>query len=203
MPPAPRPATHSARPKNDNRLPDDPEATSSAVTLGPDERNYVFAVAMKYMKDEEAANDVTQDALLLAYRHRHSFRGDSRFSTWLYRVATTTALMHLRKRRRRSRELLVPQRVSDDEGSELSPCWQHRDPAPSPEARTRDAESMAAVRECLEQLGHKYEDVFWMRYYHGYSESEIASELGLNLTTVKTRAFRARRAVRAHLEALA
>src|ERR1700759_716359 len=64
------------------------------------EREFVYGVAMKYMKDEEKAHDVTQDALLLAYRHRASFRGDSRFTTWLYRIAATTALMHLRKDRR-------------------------------------------------------------------------------------------------------
>src|SRR6266567_4585720 len=45
------------------------------------EREFVYGVAMKYMKDEEKAHDVTQDALLLAYRHRASFRGDSRFTT--------------------------------------------------------------------------------------------------------------------------
>src|SRR3954453_7027072 len=64
------------------------------------EREFVYGVAMKYMKDEEKAHDVTQDALCLAYRHRASFRGDSRFTTWLYRIAATTALMHLLKDRR-------------------------------------------------------------------------------------------------------
>jgi len=75
--------------------------------LGNAERNYVFAIAMKYVNDEEAANDVAQEALLLAHRHRNSFRGDSRYSTWLYRIAATTALMHLRKKRRKSKELLA------------------------------------------------------------------------------------------------
>src|SRR5437773_7477611 len=63
------------------------------------EREFVFGVAMKFMKDEERANDVTQDAMLLAYRHQDSFRGASRFTTWLYRIAATTSLMHLRKER--------------------------------------------------------------------------------------------------------
>src|SRR6185503_11662173 len=70
------------------------------------EREYVYAVAMKYLKDEEEAADVAQDALLNAFRHRASFRGDSRFTTWLYRVAATTALMHLRKKRRSRLTLL-------------------------------------------------------------------------------------------------
>src|SRR5690606_17264238 len=66
--------------------------------LGARERAYVFAVAMKYVKNEVDAEDVTQDALLLAHRHRDSFRGDARYGTWLYRVAATTALMFLRSR---------------------------------------------------------------------------------------------------------
>src|SRR5262245_29915178 len=64
------------------------------------EREVVYSVAMKYMKDEERASDVAQDAMMLAFQHRDSFRGDSRFTTWLYRIAATTALMHLRKQRR-------------------------------------------------------------------------------------------------------
>ncbi len=57
------------------------EATSASVTslfpeITPQLRSYVFSVAMKYVKDEEAAGDVAQDALLLAHRHRASFRGD-------------------------------------------------------------------------------------------------------------------------------
>ena len=62
------------------------------------EREYVYAVAMKYLKDEDEAADVAQDAMLNAYRHRKSFRGDSRFTTWLYRVAATTALPGHRRR---------------------------------------------------------------------------------------------------------
>src|SRR5262249_26767117 len=63
------------------------KATPDQVRFEGREREYVYAVAMKYLKDEDEAADVAQDALLNAYRHRASFRGDSRFTTWLYRVA--------------------------------------------------------------------------------------------------------------------
>src|SRR3972149_5364139 len=82
--------------------------TRDEVRFGDREREYVFSVAMKYVKDEEEAADVAQDAMLLAYRHRASFRGDSRFTTWLYRVAATTALMHLRKKRRARTAFAIP-----------------------------------------------------------------------------------------------
>ncbi|ACY12925.1 RNA polymerase sigma factor [Haliangium ochraceum] len=167
--------------------------------LGDSERNYVYSVAMKYVKDEEAAADVAQDALLLAHRHRGSFRGDSRYSTWLYRIAATTALMYLRKKRRRSREILSPLRVEED-----SVLAQHpRSPESGPDDAVASQEAMEIIRQRLGELGDKYERIFWLRYLEGYTETEIAALLDLTLATVKTRAHRARVAVRETLRAAA
>lgn len=159
------------------------------------EREFVFSVAMKYMKDEEKAHDVTQDALLLAYRHRQSFRGDSRFTTWLYRIAATTALMHLRKDRR------VPQLqsidVEDDAGERHD---EPRNGEASPEEQWASSEAVQIAGERLAELGDKYGQIFSMRFVEGYSESEIARKLSLNVATVKTRAYRARAHLRRELE---
>jgi RNA polymerase sigma-70 factor (ECF subfamily) len=165
------------------------------------ERDYVFSVAMKYVRDEDEAADVAQDALLLAYRHRHTFRGDSRFSTWLYRIAATTALMHLRKKRRMPRDF-VP--MTTDDGAERTLDAAIADlqaPGPSPEEALAAQEAVSLAGEHLEQLGEKYGDVFVMRFRDGYSEAEIAKKLRLNVATVKTRAYRARAALRAELTA--
>jgi RNA polymerase sigma-70 factor (ECF subfamily) len=151
------------------------------------EREFVFGVAMKFMKDEERANDVTQDALLLAYRHQSSFRGDSRFTTWLYRIAATTALMHLRKER--SQPLTQSLTISDDEET---PHREPRDTVSSPEEQWASAEAVQLASERLGEMGEKYGDIFAMRFVEGYSESEIARKLRLNVSTVKTRAYRAR-----------
>jgi len=165
------------------------------VRFGEREREYVFSVAMKYVKDEEEAADVAQDAMLLAFRHRASFRGDSRFTTWLYRVAATTALMHLRKKRRMPKELTA---VVTDDGDEASAHDAPNDvPAPgaSPEELVMAQEAVAVARERLDAMGDKYGDVFMMRFAGGFSESEIARKLKLNVGTVKTRAYRPRTAV--------
>src|SRR5512135_2951724 len=77
-----------------------PQKALNAIQFTEKEREFVYGVTMKYLKDDEEARDATQDAMLLAFRHKDSFRGDSRFTTWLYRIAATTALMHLRKDRR-------------------------------------------------------------------------------------------------------
>ncbi len=171
------------------------DSRSLSPDLGDAERAYCFSVAMKYLRDEEAAADVAQEALLSAHRHRASFRGNSRYSTWLYRVAATSALMYLRKQKRRSREVLAP--AGCDNPVEFLECL--AESACSPEEECACAEAIHLAADRLGELGEKYERIFWMRYRDGYTESEIASELELALSTVKTRAHRARVAVREHL----
>jgi RNA polymerase sigma-70 factor, ECF subfamily len=162
------------------------------------EREYVYAVAMKYLKDEDEAADVAQDAMLNAYRHRSSFRGDSRFTTWLYRVAATTALMHLRKKRRA--RLAFPTTETVD-GADLDLPLEVASRAPSPEDQAAAHEALAIAGRRLTDLGDKYGPIFRMRFADGYSESEIAEELDLNVATVKTRAYRARAALREEIAA--
>lgn len=159
--------------------------------LGEDERDFVFAIAMKFVKDEIEADDVAQDALLLAHRHRHSFRGQSKYSTWLYRVATTTALMHLRTKKRKSRELLHSQ-LAGDETSWLESL---ESTAPTPEEATRNREELASILESIDKLGPKYSKLLELRWFSGYSERELSKQLQLPLTTVKTRSFRGRQQI--------
>jgi RNA polymerase sigma-70 factor, ECF subfamily len=163
------------------------------------EREFVYGVAMKYMKDEEKAHDVTQDALLLAYRHRASFRGDSRFTTWLYRIAATTALMHLRKDRRLPLMTSIDAAAANDDGAPAL-ADEPRDEASTPEDNWASSEAVAIAGERLAELGDKYGKIFAMRFVEGYSESEIARKLSLNVATVKTRAYRARAHLRRELE---
>ena len=163
------------------------------------EREFVYGVAMKYMKDEEKAHDVTQDALLLAYRHRDSFRGDSRFTTWLYRIAATTALMHLRKDRRVPLKTSLAAAPANDDGA-AALADEPRDEASPPEDNWASSEAVAIAGERLAELGDKYGRIFSMRFVEGYSESEIARKLSLNVATVKTRAYRARAHLRRQLE---
>ncbi len=158
----------------------------NAIRFTEKEREFVYGVTMKYLKDDEEARDATQDAMLLAFRHRDSFRGDSRFTTWLYRIAATTALMRLRKRRR------SPQVLSSTSHDDETPQAEPRSNEPSPEEMSSSAEAVANYELNLANMGEKYGNIFRMRFLEGYSEAEIAEELGLNVSTVKTRAYRAR-----------
>jgi RNA polymerase sigma-70 factor (ECF subfamily) len=159
-------------------------------------RAYVRSVAMKYIRNEQDAEDVTQDAMLLAHRYRDSFRGESRYSTWLYRVTATAALMFLRKQRRRSRE--IPASGSLDE--EGTPLLERQPAAIDVRGEVIARADAGMATEAVARLGAKYPAVFWKRYGEGRTETEIAKELGLSVAAVKTRAFRARQAAVAAIQ---
>lgn len=179
-------------------------AASSPVQFTAKEREFVYGVAMRYMKDEEDAHDVAQDALLLAYRHLGSFRGNSRFTTWLYRIAATTALMHLRKRRRTPIMVSVDAPLPGSDSEEAS-REELRGTSPSgestPEEISASSQALSLASAELDRMGDKYGRIFAMRFLEGYSEAEIANQLRLNVSTVKTRAYRARAHLRRHLNA--
>jgi RNA polymerase sigma-70 factor (ECF subfamily) len=159
----------------ENRVPE-------PVTFGADDRGFVYAIARRIVGNAEDAEDVTQDALLLAYRYRASFRGDSRYRTWLYRIASTTALGHLR-RRGRNREQLAT--TEDSFARELV------DPALSAEAALAEHEAIAMIQAALATLDPKYRDVMLLRA--DSTESECAERLGITVNNVKIRAHRARK----------
>lgn len=161
------------------------------LRFGPDERAYVFAVVRRILRDEDAANDATQDALLLAYRHRAQFRGDSAFKTWLYRIAVMTALGYLRKQRRLSaRVVMAP--------TDRTPGLDVPDGHPSPEADAAATELAGRLGRALGSINESHRKVFLLRAAE-WRESEIARELGISIANVKIRLHRARAGLKAAL----
>jgi RNA polymerase sigma-70 factor (ECF subfamily) len=153
----------------------------SSIAFGPEERRFVYAVARRIVKNDDDADDVAQDALLLAHRNLASFRGESRFRTWLYRIATTTALGHLR-RSKRARLHVAAADV------------QLVDPGKTAEQSVADAELDTLVRGAVAQLEPPYRDVLLARAES--SEVEAAEQLGISVANVKVRAHRARKQLR-------
>src|SRR5579862_9121862 len=153
-------------------------------------REYVRSVALKYVRNDQDAEDVTQDAMLLAHRYRDSFRGESRYTTWLYRVTATAALMFLRKQKRVAREIPSSTSTADDGSPWLDRQMSPRDLRGELSARNE----LDEIRRAVAALGVKYPAVFWKRYGEGRTETEIAAELGISVAAVKTRAFRGRQA---------
>ena len=161
---------------------------SSVVEFTAEQYRLVYSVAVRYMKDEERARDVAQEALLRAFRYRHSFRGESMMHTWLYRIAATTSLMQLRRDRSRKRQ-------AEDSLDELSDDPHHdwlRAIGPSPEEQSVVSAAVSQASDWLALLADEDRTIFAMRFVEGYSDSEVGRELGLTPTVVKSRAFRIR-----------
>ena len=164
------------------------KTSTNQPVFGTAEREYVYAIARRIVGTPDAADDVAQDAMLLAYSHRDAFRGDSRYRTWLYRIAATAALGYLRKVKR-SREYLA-----QDDATMPAPI----DPAASPEAQVAEREAAVVAEQLLAELDPKYRDVIVLRTE--LSEAETAERLGITVANVKVRAHRARAQLRIAFE---
>ena len=157
----------------------------STVTFDPDDHAFVLAVTRRIVRAPEDAEDVTQEALLLAYRHRDAFRGASRYRTWLYRIAVTTALGFLR---RQGRARFVPLGERPNAAA----------PSRSAETELENVERCELVSRALGELAPAYRDVLLARV--DATEPEVAARLGISLATVKIRTHRARKRLRETLD---
>jgi len=157
------------------------------VTFESADRGYVYAVARRIVASAADAEDVAQDTLVIAYRNRDRFRGDSRYRTWLHRIAVTTALGYLRRQRRSRIDTLDADHARD--------VLERRvDPASTPLALIAEAEDRVTVRRALAQLPASYRAVLLERVEA--TEPEVARRLGISVANVKIRAHRARKQLR-------
>jgi RNA polymerase sigma-70 factor (ECF subfamily) len=162
-----------------------------------DDHRFVYSVARRIVRDDSTAHDVAQDALLLAFRYRHQFRGDSSYRTWLHRIATTAALSTLRRERRWRRG---QDAVNDAWAVGSTPGAGA--PPPPPDEALDHAVKRAQVDEVFAALDEKYRRVLELCVHDGKSEVEAARVLGITRGTVKIRAFRARQMLRERLASM-
>jgi RNA polymerase sigma-70 factor (ECF subfamily) len=156
--------------------------------LDADDRRYVHAVVRRFVPSAGDADDVTQDALLTAFRYRAQFRGDAHYRTWLYRIAWTAAIAHRRRARR------APEPAGDR--GELAIV----DPRASPEEQVAARELSRAVERAIRALPPSYAETLRLRL-RGESEPAIARRLAISTALVKIRAHRARKVLRTQLAA--
>jgi RNA polymerase sigma-70 factor (ECF subfamily) len=147
------------------------------------------------MHNREDAEDVVQEAFLKAFLHLDQFREDSKFSTWLIRITLNQSLMKLRKQRL-TRETSIDK---DSRSEEDSLPIDVADWAPNPEELYRASELKGILRKILQELGEGLRVVFVLRDIEGLSTAQTAEALGLSLTAVKARSFRARLQLRERL----
>lgn len=146
----------------------------------------VYNLALKITGSEDDALDISQDAFLKAYRQLESFRGESRFSVWLYRLTYNQSIDFLRKKPRAA-EISLSQEDDDDSYDIEIPDLRNL-----PEDSVIRGETRAAITESVDALGPRHREIFLMREITGMSYIDIASVLKISEGTVKSRLARAR-----------
>lgn len=154
----------------------------------------VYNIALRMTGNSEDAADMTQEAFIKAYNSLQSFRGDSKFSVWLYRIVSNVCLDFLRSKNRRP---TVSLSVEDNDGDEVQ--LDVADESQSPELLLDRQMTRESVRRGLDSLSPDYRQILLLREIQGLSYDEISQALGLEVGTVKSRIFRARKKLCAFL----
>jgi RNA polymerase sigma-70 factor (ECF subfamily) len=146
----------------------------------------VYTLCLRILRNTEDASDATQDAYLKVYRGLRSFRGESLFSTWLYRVATNAAISRQRARARR--------RAHETKGDEEV---LNRLPAPtSTEAQAGARLDLVDLERALAELPEHYRAAVVLRDVYGMGIEEIAAQLKVSESAAKVRVHRGRKKLR-------
>ncbi len=152
----------------------------------------------RFVRDPAEAEDVTQDAFIKAYRALPSFRGESAFYTWLYRIGINTAKNHLLANKRRA-PTNTPFDTDDAESFEDA---EQLHEVTTPENELMSKEVVNVVQTSLQQLPEDLRSALTLREIEGLSYEEIAGVMNCPVGTVRSRIFRAREAIAENLRPL-
>ncbi len=155
----------------------------------------IFRLAMNITQNREDAEDVLQEAFLKAYEHLDQFQGNSKFYTWIVRIAVNQALMKLRKRKS-DRAVSLDEQIDTGEDTVVREIasWD-----PDPEVRYSRDELRTILNGAINELAPIYRTVFTLRDVDGLSTEETAEALDLSVPAVKSRLLRARLQLRDRL----
>ncbi len=157
----------------------------------------LFRVARAILRDDTDAEDVVQLSYVKAFRHLEGFRGESRFSTWLTRIAINEASGKVRSRRPLAAVEDLDLAAPDSARIIQFPLIKVQ---PDPEAEMSRTELRAVLEQAVDTLPEGFRAVFVLRDIEGMSIEETAEQLGLKPETVKTRLHRARKLMREAIE---
>ena len=153
-------------------------------------QNYVFTLALRFTKNREDAEEVSQDIFIKAYRSLADFRGASKFSTWLYTIVNTTCITFLRKKRMEVRSL------DNEKVFEVADSLDSGMRANQVEQKSR----VAMVNNAIGMLNPDDSEVLTLFYKGEQTLEEIAMILGIEANTAKVRLHRARTRLKEKME---
>lgn len=144
--------------------------------------SFVFNVSYSYMGNYDDAFDTAQDAFIKAWRKLSTFKGESSFSTWLYRITANTAKDALKQRAERWKEAEVTEQLPSEQET--------------PEESAVKNEELSQLRSALASLEPEFREIIILREFDGLSYTELSEHLGIELGTVKSRLNRSREKLR-------
>jgi len=153
----------------------------------------IYALAYRVLGREEEARDIVQETFLRAFRSISKFRGQAKFSSWIYRIALNLCRDWIR-RERRAPILPTP------EGVDIVELAADREPAESIEDLVARHDMSRAVAEAMARLPEEQRTAIILKEYHGMTFQEIADLQGCPLSTVKTRLYQGLHVLRRHLQ---
>jgi RNA polymerase sigma factor (sigma-70 family) len=142
-------------------------------------KTLAYNISLRIVKQPEDAQEITQDSFIKAYRSLRSFKGDSKFSTWLYRIVYNSSITHIRKKQREapvdSREMMNHSGLIDDDGSQ------------------NDEFLASALKKAVDSLPADEKTMITLYYYENSRIEDIARVMALSVSNVKVRLFRTRK----------
>jgi len=159
----------------------------------------VFGLAISRLRNQQDAQDVVQEAFVKVYRYIGSFKGDSSFYTWLYRITANLCIDRLRQGTREQQVEYVEGRklrVAVERGGEMMGMGTREDPA----RNFARKEVLLKLQEAIDELPDYHREVILMREVGGMSYSEMAEAMQVSKGTIMSRLFHARRKVKAKMK---
>lgn len=148
-------------------------------------QDFVYGAVLRVVRNPTLAEDISQDCFLRAYRALPDFRGDSQVRSWLYRIAHNLALNAVTRRREYPTDTMPETLAAVESG---------------PERSAEVSDLARAMGEAIDELPEDLRQPLVLRELQHLSYEDIAGELDLPLNTVRTRIFRARRALQIHMK---
>jgi RNA polymerase sigma-70 factor (ECF subfamily) len=153
----------------------------------------VYSLCLRIVKNDSEAEDLTQETFLLLFRKIHTFRGESKFSTWLHRLTINLVLMGLRKKRYPEVPLDVTVELGEEDSGPLMELG-------GPDLRLNGVIDHLNLSRAIEQLPDGYKEIFVLHDVEGYEHHEIAEILGCSSGNSKSQLYKARLRLRKLLQ---
>lgn len=152
----------------------------------------IYGFALRITKNPSDAEEVFQEVFLTLTKKLHTFRGESKFSSWLYRVTVNASYMYLRAQKKHENNISLENYVPYDEKGTLMGRIMYKDWSSRPDIIIFNKESIIIIERAINELPESYRTVFHLRDIEGLSNEEVADILEISIPAVKSRLHRAR-----------